>query len=151
MSVEAVLCLWIVGVGFLVAELFVPGMVMGAVGAVIVLVSIVTMFISGGAAWGSGLTVASIVLSGLIIRFAVGRMTHRHTLTSEDGYSGTDDRSDLVGREGVTATVLRPGGFANIDGQRIDVVTGGEMVEAGTPVVVVAVEGNRIQVRAKQA
>jgi membrane-bound serine protease (ClpP class) len=43
---------------------------------------------------------------------------------------------------------LRPSGTANINGQRVDVVTEGGLIERGTAVKVVAVEGSRIVVRA---
>jgi len=54
----------------------------------------------------------------------------------------------LVGRTGTAATVLRPTGAMEIDGQRIDVVTEGEFVEAGTAVRVLYVQGNRVVVAA---
>jgi membrane-bound serine protease (ClpP class) len=148
-SVEAALCVWIIGWGLLVAELFVPGMILGGLGVLAVIVGIGAMFLQeqGGAAWGGGLTLVSLVLGAVLIKVGAARLTHRHTLDDET-YSGTDDRSDLIGQEGVTATILRPGGFATIGDERIDVVTGGEVIEAGTPVVVTKVEGNRIQVRA---
>jgi len=40
--------------------------------------------------------------------------------------------------------VLRPAGFAELKGQRIDVVTRGEVIEANVKVRVVDVEGNRV-------
>ena len=43
--------------------------------------------------------------------------------------------------------MLRPAGFALIDGERVDVVSDGEPIEAGTAVEVVRVDGNRIVVR----
>jgi membrane-bound serine protease (ClpP class) len=52
----------------------------------------------------------------------------------------------LVGRTAAAATVLRPAGVVEIDGERLDVVTNGEFVEAGRAVRIVAVEGNRIVV-----
>lgn len=52
-----------------------------------------------------------------------------------------------IGRRGTAATPLRPAGTADIDGERIPVVTEGELLDAGTPVEVVVVEGNRIVVR----
>jgi membrane-bound serine protease (ClpP class) len=52
-----------------------------------------------------------------------------------------------VGQQGQTATPLRPAGIALIDGVRVDVVSEGEMVDAGVPIVVVRMEGNRIVVR----
>ncbi len=53
----------------------------------------------------------------------------------------------LVGREGVAETDLRPAGKAEIDGRRVDVLTGGEYIESGTRVKVVRVEGARVFVR----
>jgi membrane-bound serine protease (ClpP class) len=52
----------------------------------------------------------------------------------------------LVGRVGKAVTVLRPTGAMEIDGQRIDVVTEGEFVEAGAPVRVLYVQGPRVVV-----
>lgn len=151
MSAELVLAIWLVGVGFLVAEAFVPGIIMGVIGVITVLVSIIMMFAieDGGPLWGGALTLGSIVAGGVIIKVAASRLTHKHVLDDESGYVGTDDRTDLIGLEGVTATTLRPGGFAMIGGQRVDVVTSGEMIEQGVPIEVIAVEGNRVQVRPK--
>jgi membrane-bound serine protease (ClpP class) len=53
----------------------------------------------------------------------------------------------LVGREGVAQTVLRPTGIGQIDGKRLDVVAESAMIERGSPIKVVAVEGSRIVVR----
>jgi membrane-bound serine protease (ClpP class) len=52
-----------------------------------------------------------------------------------------------LGQRGETATPLRPAGIALIDGGRVDVVSEGEMIEAGVPIVVTRMEGNRIVVR----
>ena len=54
----------------------------------------------------------------------------------------------LLHGTGVTLSALRPSGFARIDGQRVDVVTRGEMIEAGRAVRVVEVLGNRVVVAA---
>jgi membrane-bound serine protease (ClpP class) len=48
---------------------------------------------------------------------------------------------------GVALTQLRPSGTAKINGQRVDVVTEGALIERGTAVKVVVVEGARIVVR----
>lgn len=55
----------------------------------------------------------------------------------------------LVGRVGTAATVLRPTGTLELDGQRLDVVTEGEYLEPGTRVRVLYVQGNRIVVGAE--
>jgi membrane-bound serine protease (ClpP class) len=55
----------------------------------------------------------------------------------------------LVGKAGDTVSPLRPAGFARIDGARVDVVTRGEMLDVGCPVVVLDVAGNRVVVARK--
>lgn len=53
----------------------------------------------------------------------------------------------LMGRHGVALTDLRPAGVARIDDHRIDVVTEGEWLAAGDPVLVISDEGYRRVVR----
>jgi membrane-bound serine protease (ClpP class) len=50
--------------------------------------------------------------------------------------------------KGIAVTDLRPAGMAQINSQRVDVVTDGEYIEADTPVIVTGVAGNRIVVEA---
>ena len=56
------------------------------------------------------------------------------------------DYSDLVGKTGVTLSVLRPAGIVKIGDQRYDVVSDGDFIANNTMVKVVHVEGNRIVV-----
>ena len=52
-----------------------------------------------------------------------------------------------IGKRGRAASVLRPAGIADIEGDRVDVVSDGPLIEAGTPIQVSHVDGNRIVVR----
>ena len=62
--------------------------------------------------------------------------------------SGTDGTLRmLVGRDGHTLGMLRPSGVAEIDGKRYDVIAEGLPINAGRPIRVVMVEGNRVVVR----
>lgn len=75
-------------------------------------------------------------------------VTLRKTLTSENGVSSQDsDLQILVGKSGRALTDLRPAGKAIIDGNRFDVVSSGDYIEKNDPIVVSAVNGNRIVVR----
>jgi membrane-bound serine protease (ClpP class) len=58
-----------------------------------------------------------------------------------------DQPQSLVGARGVALSDLRPGGFARINGQRVDVVTQGDYVRAGDHIVVIADERYRRVVR----
>ncbi|HET9392780.1 MAG TPA: NfeD family protein [Candidatus Rubrimentiphilum sp.] len=59
-------------------------------------------------------------------------------------YVTSRDFSDLHGHTGVASSYLRPAGVANINGRRIDVLTQGEFIPAGTPIRVQRVEGARV-------
>jgi len=72
--------------------------------------------------------------------------------TAAEGYRSppADDR-EWLGRSGSAASPLRPSGVADIDGRRVDVVSDGNFIEAGAPVVVTRVDGNRVVVRRAEA
>ena len=77
---------------------------------------------------------------------------HRLVLASGNpsGPSLSPQKSEFtrlpVGAQGVARSILRPSGKADFGGELHDVITGGQFVEPGTPVRIVAVEGARIVV-----
>lgn len=76
-------------------------------------------------------------------RFTLGNRQHR-----EEGYSvSRQELAHFAGREGVTLTPLRPSGAAQVNGERLDVVSEGGFIPAGAKIKVVRVEGIRIVVR----
>ena len=58
-----------------------------------------------------------------------------------------DPRPSLAGARGQALAELRPGGFALIDGERVDVITRGEIIPAGATVEIVRDDGYRRIVR----
>jgi membrane-bound serine protease (ClpP class) len=62
-------------------------------------------------------------------------------------YVASEDHRALLGRVGVAASFLRPAGVATFGDVRVDVLTEGDFVPAGTPVRVTRVEGARVFVR----
>lgn len=69
---------------------------------------------------------------------------------SPEPRSAVEASEHLLGREGVALTDLRPGGTADVGGERRSVVAEAGSLERGTPLVVVAVEGYRIVVRPRR-
>jgi len=57
---------------------------------------------------------------------------------------------DLLGKEGRAVAPLRPSGTAEFGGRRVSVITNGELIEPGSRVRVVLVEGNRVVVESVQ-
>ncbi len=68
-------------------------------------------------------------------------------LNASDGFVSARVRSDLVGKEGLAVTDLRPAGTVLVGEERIDVVTEGDYIQAGTAVRVIRAEGHRHVVR----
>jgi membrane-bound serine protease (ClpP class) len=69
-------------------------------------------------------------------------------LNAQAGYASAPE-TDLkwIGKRGTAASPLRPAGIALLEGERVDVVSQGEYIEADTPIEVVRVDANRIVVR----
>jgi membrane-bound serine protease (ClpP class) len=67
--------------------------------------------------------------------------------TQGPDYVASLDHRHLLGKKGTTVSFLRPAGVATFGDERVDVLTEGEFVPAGTPVRVTRVEGARIFVR----
>jgi membrane-bound serine protease (ClpP class) len=91
--------------------------------------------------------VLTVILFALAVKaFPENAWMRRLVLIAEQGpdYVTSADFTYLRGRTGTASSLLRPAGVASIDGRRIDVLTSGEFINAGTPVRVTRVEGARI-------
>ena len=94
--------------------------------------------------------VASVAMLKALPRFAVfNRLVLSSRTPASEGYvsAPTEQDSDLIGREGVTLSELRPVGVGLFDGKRIDVIAEGEFIEAQRAVKIVEARGNRTVVR----
>jgi membrane-bound serine protease (ClpP class) len=65
-------------------------------------------------------------------------------------YVASGSHRELLGQTGIASSYLRPAGVATIEGNRVDVLTEGEFVTAGTAIRVTRVEGARIFVQPAQ-
>ena len=74
-------------------------------------------------------------------------MVLKDATSTEQGYVSNKSRTDLLNKEGVALTPLRPSGTIVIDHERIDAVTEGGFVNSGQKVTVIEVEGVRVVVR----
>lgn len=147
-----IIILYVIGMALAIAEIFLPGVVIGLIGLVCVSTSIYMAF-AAKASLGwllLGITVASVpFLITLWVKVLNRFLAMKHT---EAGYSGADaGEKDLLGKEGVTITMLRPAGMAKLGEKKVDVVSEGDVIEANTRVSVVEVRGNRVVVRAIKA
>lgn len=97
--------------------------------------------------------VASLALLRFLPRLPFGRRLILETgLPAASRYaSAPEGDTGWLGKSGTAVSPLRPAGIAEIEGERVDVVSDGEFIEPGAPIVVTRVDGNRIVVRQHRA
>jgi membrane-bound serine protease (ClpP class) len=149
--------LFVVGLGLVIAEIFFISGGLLSVGAAVALVSATFLaFTQHSQAMGFvvllmeavGVPLAMAFAFRILPRTPMGKKLLLEAPSPEEvsGAAQAAGLTELVGRSGHTESVLRPGGFARIEGRRVDVVTRGELVEAGRAVQVIQVDGNRVVV-----
>lgn len=153
------------GLAALGIEAFVlPGFGIAGIAGIGLLGTSAMMAMVGASPTGSDLLQAvGVMAAAVVLTLAVGFVWLRRLPTSprfsglmlkdgldrEQGFVSAPTRDELVGREGEAATDLRPSGVATVDGERLDVVTEGEFVAVGSPVVIIRSDGYRHVVRGR--
>ncbi|MHC4320936.1 MAG: NfeD family protein [Planctomycetota bacterium] len=149
MGISEIITLYIIGLAAITIELFIPGAIVGLCGTGCVIASIIFAYLHVSNLLGH-------ILLGIGICFIpIFFVTWYKLLTktfavkaSEKGFTSSADKSnDLLYAEGVAITTLRPSGTANFNGNKVDVVSDGEMILKNTKIKVTYVKGNRIVVR----
>ena len=146
----------VVGIVLILFELHVlPGH--GIVGGVGALMLVAAVFLAFGIPFFMAAlqSVAVAIVVTTLAFVAVQRIIPENAFVKRLMFAGTQgpdyvastDHRALLGRTGVAASFLRPAGVATFGDLRVDVLTEGDFVPAGTPVRVTRVEGARIFVR----
>lgn len=130
-------------------ELFIPGAVIGLIGLLAVVGSIVFALVHGHTTAGAVLAIIGVLWVPLFFamwKSVVGRFFALRG--DQRGFRpSTTIGEDLVGLEGEAISALRPSGVARLNDKRYDVVTRGDMLSKGARIKVIEVSGNRIVVR----
>ena len=94
--------------------------------------------------------VASLGLMRLLPKLPFGRRLVLDTeLKAGEGFASPPETDvQWLGKTGRATSPLHPSGIAEIDGHRLDVISEGELIDAGTLIQVVRVDSNRIVVHA---
>ncbi|MCG7336418.1 nodulation protein NfeD [Sporosarcina sp. ACRSM] len=147
--------LFVIGVGLVIAEFFLPGGIAGIIGSLAIIGGII---LAGGNPMYMAISVliaVAIASIGMVILMKFfGKKLHllnkvvlMDATDTESGYVSNVNRVELLGRIAKTSTPLRPAGAIELDGERIDVVSEGSYIDKGKNVTIVKVEGSRIVVR----
>ena len=150
MTVALVVGLMVAGLILLAIEIFViPGF--GVIGALGIAAAIGSAYLAYDqlSAAHAAIAVAGGVIGGVAMLWMGPRTRLGKSMVLETrnvGNAANPGLSQLLEREGVALTPLRPAGSIEIDERPVDVVTDGEYIERGSRVRVVRVEGSRVVV-----
>ena len=148
------IALFVLGIGFLIVEAFIPGFgVFGILGIACLIAGLIFtsrdlnsfLTVLGVGIGGSAILLPLIYLLlkklGLLRKVFLGK-----GMLPEEGYVSHDHIPSLVGKKGVSLTVLRPAGVARIEGERHSVLSTGGYIPEGTKIKVVEHTPGRIVV-----
>ena len=143
---------FIAGLILVAIEIVVPGFgIFGISGIIALFVGVVFAAPTINQGIGSLLIALAAAIIAVPIFFKIfGRTKFMRRLvltnaeTTELGYIHADRKDNLLGKTGMTHTVLRPSGSVYIDGVRTDVIADGEFIDKGVQVKVVRVEGSKV-------
>lgn len=145
----------VIGLVLLALEVFVPGGILGVFGVMALMVAMGAGFFAFGPQNGLLAALLVIVFGGVVfavwIRIFPRTPMGKALTLKKDGEtfkSADTGPAFSVGLEGLAHTHLRPSGIAVLAGQRLDVVAESGFINAGSPIKIVHIEGNRVVVRA---
>jgi membrane-bound serine protease (ClpP class) len=152
------LLLALAGVALLLVEvLVIPGFGFAGILGIVALVAALVMSVVGsGATPEFFMFAAARIVLALLVALAASFVMLRYMPRTRFGRqlildtglaSEPEGERRWLGKRGHASSPLRPAGIAEIEGERVDVVSEGELIEPGTEVEVMRVDGNRIVVR----
>jgi membrane-bound serine protease (ClpP class) len=146
-----VITLLVVGAILLLLETVLPGMIAGIVGGCCLIAGVIMGYVEFGAAIGTWILFGTVVLVvagfGVWAKYFPESRFGRAFISKQSVGDIKAEQPELLHQNGTAFTQLRPSGTALINGRRVDVVTEGALIEKGTPIRVVAIEGMRVVVR----
>jgi len=116
--------LFILGLLLILIEFYLPGGIMGVLGGVALIASVI-LFAQTHELWEVLLfIIAGIICVACLIRFALWRIVHAkpgysiYLNTDQEGYQASSYDASVIGKTGVVMSDLKPGGYIIIEGKQ---------------------------------
>ena len=147
---------YVFGTGLIIMEAFMPGFgVAGIAGLILEIAAVILTNTYFGLTWGLTATFLVLLFIGIAVfvsyRSAMkGRLSKSPIVlkdTEATAAAAAPALSEWMDREGTAVTALRPAGFIDIGGTRLNASTSGEFLAKGTAVRVVGAEGDHLVIR----
>lgn len=144
--------LLLAGLVLLGLEAAIPGFGICGIGGILCFTVAAYLYLGGGA--GAVLVIAAAYAAGLGLLYllctrlpAESRWNPLILLERQRGgkeAAALPDKTDYTGKSGEALTLLRPAGVIVVEGRRLDALSEGDFIPAGSKVKVTRVEGSKI-------
>lgn len=133
------------GLLLILIEFYIPGMIIGIIGSLLVLASIFVFISQTTSLIGSIIFIVGATISIiLIIRFALWRIVHAkpeysiYSNHDQEGYQASEYDKTAIGKKGTVLSDLKPGGYILIDGKQHQAISMTGYLSKGSEVIVVS-------------
>lgn len=149
---NAILILFLLGVILLAGEVFVPGAVLGVLGALSMFAGCAISFMQLGTGYGMLATVVALLLLGLTLYIELvwlpntrfGRKLIVHSTVDATSQPPVADKSAVIGKTAEAMTALVPSGFVLVEGRRYEAYSQSGHVTKGATLRVVGLDNFRL-------
>ena len=148
------LILWCIGLVLVAIEFYIPGMIMGIAGGILLLISII---IFSNEIQSAPLTILYTIAVSMsvvyIIKFTLSRIKKAKPQFSiysdkdQAGYIASAYDHTAIGKEGVVLSDLKPGGYISIDGIQHQAISINGYLPRGSVVLVIGGEEESLIVK----
>jgi membrane-bound serine protease (ClpP class) len=149
--------LLLIGFGLIFIEFYLPGGIMGIIGGVVIAWAIIVFANASESPIATfAFVIASIVAFILMIKYILWKIPHTkskysiYSADNQEGYYASKKLPNVIGRTATALTDLRPGGYIDIDGQRIQAISQYGYIDKGSEVEVIAQTEESLIVKIKR-
>lgn len=137
--------LLLLGLILIFIEFYLPGAVMGILGSLLIVASMIIFASSSSSALAISLYVFGVAVSiGLLIKFALWRIVNTkpdnsiYSDANQEGFKASEYDHTAIGKKGVVITDLKPGGYVLIDGMQHGAISASGYITKGSKIIVIS-------------
>lgn len=144
----------LVGLVCLYGEFFLPGGILAFFAVIIMAGSSVLFFMQSSSVLPGVIYTAVLILSGVFTCLFALKMIRRSNNSfclqkDQEGFVSASLEENLLAKEGVVSTELKPAGHVRIEGKIYQAVSQGDFIEKGSVIEVISMRGSHLIVKQK--
>lgn len=133
----------ILGLLLILLEFYLPGAIMGVIGSILLIASVVLFAMQTTSPWWVLLYVVGIVIIlTYMIKFALWKIRTAkpsrsiYLQSDQTGFQASSFDSSLIGKKGTVVTDLKPGGHILVEGKRLQAISQSGYLTKGTEIII---------------